>query len=256
MDGLSRNFRELGKGKVWIVATGQQTLSEIVQKALHNSAELNKLRDRFPISITLEASDIKEITHRRLLEKSEEGRRRLKELFDQHGQSLLTHTRLTGTALFRGDPDAETFIRLYPFLPQHFELLLGLIRNLARTTGGIGLRSAIRVIQDVLVDKSRVLSPGIVKLADREVGVLATVDHFYDTLRLDIAKVLPHVVDSVDKTVNIFGADSWEARVAKVVAALQTVEISRAPWKTSRPCFTVMSVLLRAWKKSVRHCAV
>ena len=68
------------------------------------------------------------------------------------------------------------------------------------------------------------LSPGIVKLADREVGVLATVDHFYDTLRLDIAKVLPHVVDSVDKTVNIFGADSWEARVAKVVAALQTVE--------------------------------
>ena len=51
---------------------GQQTLSEIVQKALHNSAELNKLRDRFPISITLEASDIKEITHRRLLEKSEE----------------------------------------------------------------------------------------------------------------------------------------------------------------------------------------
>lgn len=224
LDGLSRNFRELGKGKVWIVATGQQTLSEIVQKALHNSAELNKLRDRFPISITLEASDIKEITHRRLLEKSEEGRRRLKELFDQHGQSLLTHTRLTGTALFRGDPDAETFIRLYPFLPQHFELLLELIRNLARTTGGIGLRSAIRVIQDVLVDKSRVLSPGIVKLADREVGVLATVDHFYDTLRLDIAKVLPHVVDSVDKTVNIFGADSWEARVAKVVAALQTVE--------------------------------
>ena len=147
LDGLSRNFRELGKGKVWIVATGQQTLSEIVQKALHNSAELNKLRDRFPISITLEASDIKEITHRRLLEKSEEGRRRLKELFDQHGQSLLTHTRLTGTALFRGDPDAETFIRLYPFLPQHFELLLELIRTLARTTGGIGLRSAIRVIK-------------------------------------------------------------------------------------------------------------
>jgi len=50
-------------------------LSEIVEKAAHNSAELNKLRDRFPISIHLDASDIREITHRRLLDKSEEGRK-------------------------------------------------------------------------------------------------------------------------------------------------------------------------------------
>ena len=49
LDGLARNLKELGKGKVWIAATGQQTLSEIVEKAAHNSAELNKLRDRFPI---------------------------------------------------------------------------------------------------------------------------------------------------------------------------------------------------------------
>ena len=224
LDGLSRNFRELGKGKVWIVATGQQTLNEIVEKALHNSAELNKLRDRFPISITLYAGDIREITHRRLLEKSEEARDRLKKLFNEHGQSFLNHTRLTGTALFKGDPDAETFIRLYPFLPQHFDLLLELIHNLARSTGGIGLRSAIRVIQDVLVDKSRVLSPDSVKLAERELGVLATVDHFYDTLRTDIYKELPHAVENVDRIIRIFGADSMEARVAKVVAALQIID--------------------------------
>lgn len=224
LDGLARNFKELGAGKVWIAATGQQTLSEIVERAAHNSAELNKLRDRFPISIHLDASDIREITHRRLLEKSEEGRRRLSALFNKHGQSLVNHTRLSGTALFKGDPDAETFIKLYPFLPQHFDLLLELIRTLARSTGGIGLRSAIRVIQDVLVDKSRVLGPEAVKLADREIGTLACVDDFYDTLRADIAKVLPHVVAGVDKTAKIFGADSFELRVAKAVAALQPVE--------------------------------
>jgi hypothetical protein len=223
-DGLARNLKELGKGKVWIAATGQQTLSEIVEKAAHNSAELNKLRDRFPISIHLDASDIREITYRRLLDKSEEGRSRLAAVFKEHGQSTLTHTRLTGTVLFKGDPDSEIFIRLYPFLPQHFDLLLELIRALARSTGGIGLRSAIRVIQDVLVDKSRVLGAEAVKLADREIGSLACVDDFYDTLRADIAKVLPHVIGGVDKTVKIFGADSTEVRVAKTVAALQPVE--------------------------------
>lgn len=224
LDGLARNLKELGKGKVWIAATGQQTLSEIVEKAAHNSAELNKLRDRFPISIHLDASDIREITHRRLLDKSEEGRKKLDDLFKEHGQSTVTHTRLSGTRLFKGDPDAETFTRLYPFLPQHFDLLLELIRTLARSTGGIGLRSAIRVIQDVLVDKSRVLGAETVTLADRETGSLACVDDFYDTLRADVAKVLPHVLGGVDKTFKIFGSDSIEVRVAKAVAALQPVE--------------------------------
>ncbi len=223
-DGLARNLKELGKGKVWIAATGQQTLSEIVEKAAHNSAELNKLRDRFPISVHLDASDIREITHRRLLDKSEEGRKKLEALFKEHGQSTVTHTRLSGTVLFKGDPDAQTFLRLYPFLPQHFDLLLELIRTLARSTGGIGLRSAIRVIQDVLVDKSRVLGADAVKLADRAIGALACVDDFYDTLRADIAKILPHVIGGVDKTSRIFGADSLEVRVAKVVAALQPVD--------------------------------
>ena len=223
-DGLARNFKELGKGKVWIVATGQQTLSEIVEKAAHNSAELNKLRDRFPIAIHLDASDIREITYRRLLDKSAEGRQRLEALFREHGQATVAHTRLAGTALFKGDPDAMTFTRLYPFLPQHFDLLLELIRALARSTGGIGLRSAIRIIQDVLVDKSRVLGADAVKLVDRETGALACVDDFYDTLRADIAKVLPHVIGGVDRTSKIFGADTLETRVAKAVAALQPVE--------------------------------
>jgi hypothetical protein len=224
LDGLARNMKELGKGKVWIAATGQQTLSEIVEKAAHNSAELNKLRDRFPISVDLDARDIREITRRRLLEKSEEGRTKIEKLFKEHGQATLTHTRLTGTSLFKGDPDIETFVRLYPFLPQHFDLLLELIRTLARSTGGIGLRSAIRVIQDVLVDKSHVLSSESTKLADREVGSLSCVDDFYDTLRADITRVLPHVVTGVDKAIKVFGAESLEARVAKAVAALQPIE--------------------------------
>ena len=224
MDGLARNLKELGQGKVWIAATGQQTLTEIVEKAAHNSAELNKLKDRFPISIHLDARDIREITYRRLLTKSPDAENQLKGLFQAHGQALCTHTRLEATSLYKGDPDATTFVHLYPFLPQHFDLLLELIRTLARSTGGIGLRSAIRVIQDVLVDKSRVQPDGSTKLADRAVGTLACVDDFYDTLRSDVGKVLPHVVAGVDRVVQIFAEEPLTIRVAKAVAALQPVE--------------------------------
>lgn len=224
LDGLARNLKELGRGRVWLVATGQQTLAEIVEKAAYNSAELNKLRDRFPISIELDARDIREITWRRLLSKSADGESQLTSLFRQHGQALAANTRLSGTTLFKGDVDEQSFVRLYPFLPQHFDLLLELVRSLARSTGGIGLRSAIRVIQDVLVDTSKVLPPGAPLLADQPLGRLATADQFFDTLRADIGKVLPHVVSGVDRVGRIFQGDDLALRVAKAVGALQPVE--------------------------------
>lgn len=222
LDGLVRNLKELGKGKVWMICTGQQTLTEISQKAQYNSAELTRLQARFPITIELDARDIKEITYRRLLTKTPEAMNQLKTMFRVSGQALITHTRLTGTTLYKTDPNADTFAQFYPFLPQHFDLLIELIRALAR--GSLGLRSAIKVIQDVLVDVNRLLPAGVTKLADREVGTLACVDDFYNTLRADIMKVLPHVVAAVDRTEKIFGAPSLEVRIAKTVAALQNIE--------------------------------
>ena len=43
----------------------------------NNSTALNKLKDRFPISIHLDASDIREVTYRRLLTKSDDGDKKL-----------------------------------------------------------------------------------------------------------------------------------------------------------------------------------
>ena len=225
LDGLARNLKELGKGKVWIAATGQQTLTEIVEKAAHNSAELNKLRDRFPISIHLDASDIREITYRRLLD--EVRRRRgssLKRCSRRTGGAHCTHTRLSGTALFKGDPDADdvrpsvsvpaaafrsapgTHPDAGPFDRRH-RAAFGHPRDPGRAGG-----------QEPRARRRRV------KLADRDVGTLACVDDFYDTLRADIAKVLPHVIAGVDKVIRSSPDDTLRLRVAKAVAALQPVE--------------------------------
>ncbi len=224
LDGLARNFKELGQGLVWIVATGQQTLTEILERAAYNSAELTKLRDRFPISLELDARDIREITWKRLLTKSSEGESALVTLFRQHGQALAANTRLADTSLFKGDPNEETFVQLYPFLPQHFDLLMELVRTLARSTGGIGLRSAIRVIQDLLVDTSKVLLAGTPLLANMPFGHLATADQFFDTLRADIGKVLPHVITGVDRAARALSGDDLALRVAKTVGTLQPIE--------------------------------
>ena len=73
LDGLAKNIKGIGKGKAWLIATAQQTLTEDDPRAQMNSGKLFKLAARFPIQIDLEASDIREICYRRLLSKSPVG---------------------------------------------------------------------------------------------------------------------------------------------------------------------------------------
>src|ERR1700730_873092 len=195
LQGLAQNLKDLGNGKVWIVGTAQQTLTEDDPRAAINSPELYKLKDRFPITVALESSDIKEICVRRLLGKSSVGAAELGALFDRHGQALRQHTKLSDAKIYDAGFDRETFTNLYPFLPAHFDILLHLLGALAKSTGGIGLRSAIKVIQDILVEDSGGQPP----VADREVGWLATMVTLYDSLDKDIRRAFPSVHQAVDK---------------------------------------------------------
>ena len=71
------------------------------------------------------------------------------------GRRCASNTKLQDAKYYDADFTKETFINLYPFLPAHFDILLHLLGALAKSTGGIGLRSAIKVIQDILVEGTR-----------------------------------------------------------------------------------------------------
>ena len=220
MQGLMENLKDIGSGKAWLMATAQQTLTEDNPNAQLNSAKLFKLNDRFPIKIEIEASDIKEITTQRLLGKSANGANELKKLYASSGEMLKLNARLDQVerTIYKAELDEKSFIDLYPFLPHHFALLLALLQRLAQKRGGIGLRSAIRVIQDVLTE-----STGD-KLAESTVGTLANTAHIYNVLKSDIRRSYPHVTTSVDRVIDIYGENSLHANVAKSIATLQILD--------------------------------
>lgn len=220
LDGLAKNLKAIGGGKVWLIATAQQTLTEDDPRAQINTPKLFKLQARFPVPVDLDASDIREICYLRLLGKAATGKAQLEARYDQLGQQLRFNTQLHNTRYYQRDLDKQAFCRLYPFLPQHFDILLELLGRLAKTMGGIGLRSAIKVIQDVLISPESPAGP----LADQPIGTLATTVTFYDALRRDIQKSFRQLVEAVEKVVRVFGADSAEARVAKTIAILQVLE--------------------------------
>ena len=216
LDGLAKNLKRLGDGKAWIISTAQQTLTEDDPRAALNSDKLYKLKDRFPIQIDLESSDIKEICYKRLLGKSPNGEDQLGKLFDAHGQALRHNTRLQDAKYYDADFSRETFINLYPFLPAHFDILLHLLGALAKSTGGVGLRSAIKVVQDVLKGEG-----GSVAMADQPVGWLATTVTLYDELEKDIRRAFPSVHQAVGKVLIRFPDGDLHQNIAKSVAVLQ-----------------------------------
>jgi hypothetical protein len=216
LDGLAKNLKRIGDGKVWIISTAQQTLTEDDPRAALNSDKLYKLKDRFPIQIDLESSDIKEIVYRRLLGKSPAGEEQLGKLFDDHGQALRHNTRLEDAKYYDADFSRETFVNLYPFLPAHFDILLHLLGALAKSTGGIGLRSAIKVIQDVLKGEG-----GSTAMADQPVGWLATTVTLYNELEKDIRRAFPSVHQAVGKVFIRFPDAELHQNIAKSVAVLQ-----------------------------------
>lgn len=218
LDGLAKNLKDIGGGNVWIIGTAQQTLMEDDPNAALNSPLLYKLKDRFPIPINLESSDIKEICVRRLLGKSPEGQRLLGSLFDNNGQALRFNTKLQDARFYDSDFDKETFVNLYPFLPAHFAILLHLLGALAKSTGGVGLRSAIKVIQDILIEGVH-HDP----VADKPVGWLATTVTLYDVLEKDIQRAFPTTTKGIDKTKLRFGDKPLHLAIAKTVAILQNL---------------------------------
>ena len=217
LDGLAKNLKAVGDGKVWIVGTAQQTLTEDDPRAALNSPELYKLAARFPIQIDLEAGDIKEICYRRLLGKSAKGEHLLAEMFDRHGQELRQNTRLHDAEYYDAEFDRQTFINLYPFLPAHFDILLHLLGALAKSTGGIGLRSAIKVVQDILIESQ----DGRPAAADQPIGWLATTVAMYDALHRDIQRAVPSLHAAVSKAMLRYPDSEIHQRVAKTVAVLQ-----------------------------------
>ena len=218
VQGMMHILKDEFRGKVWVIATAQQTLTEDNRQAQLNSNELFRLKDRFPETVDIEANDIKEIITKRLLGKSQEGQVYLKDLFNKNEGIIKNNIHLTlqAKSIYNQLLTDELFANLYPFLPVHIDILLSLLQKLASRTGGVGLRSVIRLIRDILVDNH---------LAEATIGQLAGPEHFYDVLRIDMEKnAAKEIVAAAEKAIRMFQGDALAVRICKTIAVMQLLD--------------------------------
>ncbi|MGI6233413.1 MAG: BREX system P-loop protein BrxC [Prevotella sp.] len=114
---------EACQNKVWVACTAQQDLSELmddIDMADEKDKE-GKIKGRFEVNVSLKGTQPEVITQKRILDKKEEVKPMLGEMYDKLSSSFSLHFKLPNS--YSVYDSKKTFIDYYPFVPYQFKLI-------------------------------------------------------------------------------------------------------------------------------------
>jgi len=217
LQAVVQSLGRVGRGKIWIVVTSQEKLTELVGGLDNKRVELARLMDRFPLQVHLEPSDISEVTSKRVLSKSAQAGEQLRALYTAQSGRLTAHTTLSADIQLP-NLSAERFIDLYPLLPYHIDFIIQVVSGLRTQSGaskhvGGANRTIIKLAQQLLIHDA-------VGLAEKPIGALARVDQIYDLIAGNIASDIRSKISAITKEVK----HPMAPGVAKAICLLQYVK--------------------------------
>lgn len=227
LNSLAEQVVMESRGKVWLVASAQEALAELVPRLTTDRQILGWLQDRFRMRIQLTPGNIERVVSERLLKKRPEAVIKLGELYDRAAGTLAAGASLKGVRSGRLEATIikERFIGFYPLLP-HYILLLQEIFSALRQRGtgseesrrrlGGRERSMLQTLHAVLRGEGS-RRP----FTDQPVGCLVTFDLLFDAIGTELSIIQS---DHYDAIVNRVAAGGVSAPcVAKALFLLQQV---------------------------------
>lgn len=117
-------LHETCEDKVWVAATAQQDLQEILQSCQINatSEDYGKIMGRFEVKISLTGTKPEYITQKRILEKNGTAGIELGKLYDSKRNAIAAQFQLP--ASYKAFDNRQEFIDYYPFVPYQFRLIM------------------------------------------------------------------------------------------------------------------------------------
>jgi flagellar biosynthesis/type III secretory pathway protein FliH len=205
------------KAPLWLLATSQEKLQDVVDALESKQIELARVQDRFPTRVDLLPADIDEVAGKRILEKNEPGQRAVREAIARNRNQLSANLRLDSRTR-PTEASEEELVRLYPLIPYQIELLIDAI-SARRAHGGAtpmlggSNRTIIKLAQQLIIHPT-------VGLGRSDVGALVALDRAYDLLE----PIMPTSWRAeIERIQDRHGKDSDAAKVAKVVALTMDV---------------------------------
>ena len=200
--------------RVWLLVTGQEKLEEESE-----STTLGKLKDRFPpkLRVHLAATNIRDVVHKRLLEKASDKEPELRKRFQSCRQNLQLYA-------YGGDQIAEDdFLDTYPMLPGYIDLILEITSALrTRSTRRQGDDHAIRGLIQMLGELFREQ-----EIADKPVGYLIALDDIYDVQESALDSDTQSTMARIRSQCAGLPDGDKMIRAAKAVALLELIQEQR-----------------------------
>ena len=121
-------------GDSWVIVTSQEDLESIVgDDSKTQTDDFSRIQARFKARLPLTSANVDEVIEKRLLDKSEEGKTFLSNLYKEQKENIKTLiTFSSGSIQFRGYSDENDFVNKYPFLPYQFDLFQQCLKTLSR----------------------------------------------------------------------------------------------------------------------------
>jgi hypothetical protein len=195
LNAISELITRVGRGKVWLIATAQEALEQVIPRVEARAGQFQWIQDRFQIKVRLTPENIDTVVKKRLLQKTADKAKQqaLRQLYRAHAGTLATAALIKDPArdyrsLFTR-LDEEEFVAAYPLLPYHVRLMQEAFGAL-RSRGGASQdltgreRAVLGVVRATLIgvrDRQG--------LADRPLGELATFDMVYDAIDEELRAV-------------------------------------------------------------------
>lgn len=110
--------------RVWVACTAQQDLSEIMDDCNINDEKdkEGKIKGRFEVKVSLKGTQPEVITQKRILEKKEEVKPILAEMYDKQKAAFDLQFKLP--TAYTAYESQKAFVDFYPFVPYQFKLIM------------------------------------------------------------------------------------------------------------------------------------
>lgn len=135
LQSLIEKLGSVCRGKVWIVATGQEALDEMIKV---RTDEFSRIMARFAIRLSLTSSSVGEVIEKRLLTKTDEANNVLDNVYENNENVLSNlYTFDTEVKDLKGYSSEDEFARIFPFVPYQF-IIMQKVFNEIRKHGHAG----------------------------------------------------------------------------------------------------------------------
>lgn len=202
-------------GQAWVVVTSQAAVEMLVNADAQMQNDFSKIMGRFKVKLNLTSQNANEVIQKRLLTKTDEGNSDLATIYGKVQNSLSSIIHFTDRSRqYQNYKDGEHFALVYPFVPYQMDLFQSCISGLSVHSvfqgkhQSTGERSMLDVVQNIAK-----------RMAEEEIGAIATFDMFFDGLS---SIIRGDVQTQIQKATDVL--EPFEAKVLKTLFMIKYVK--------------------------------